>query len=88
MAAKDRTWAQTKTGGTSPLKLFYAWFEKIVFTKGKVDPNSFFGINAKPLKGATLAKAHGLYLSSKGSSKTPNFATVKKLIKTITDTSN
>jgi hypothetical protein len=88
MAAKDRTWAQTKTGGTAPLKLFYEWFEKIVFTKGKVDPNSFFGINAKPQKGATFAKAHGLYLSSKGPSKAPDFATIKKSIKVITDANN
>ena len=88
MAAKDRTWQQTKSliGTSTPLKLFKEWFESTVFTKAKVDPNSFFGINDKPTKGATFAKAHGLYISSKGPSKAPNFKSVITAITTIKGT--
>ena len=47
MAAKDRTWAQTKTGGTGPLKLFYAWFENIVFAfvRACSPPNASFSLH-------------------------------------------
>ena len=67
--AKNKTWNETKSiiGSSGSLGLFKKWFEDIVFTKAKVDPNHFFGDSTNPVKcTATRRKAHGLYISEKG----------------------
>lgn len=68
--AKTLTWKETKSllGNSGPLKLFKNWFEDQIFTKAKVNPNHFYGESSKPIAGVGIGKAHGLYITDKGSS--------------------